>query len=139
MASARIGACRRRCCCRARCIRRRRPPSWVAGALPAEASNGRFRDSGSLATSGPGPHRGDVGRGRERVAGESHPPQTGCRRPQFDAVAVPEQTPLRELLRKYAKTVEGPEGNKQDVGSTSDTAQAALTEMYKVLAREQSS
>ena len=52
---------------------------------------------------------------------------------------VPEQTQMRELLRKYAKTVEGPEGSKQDVGSTPDTAQAALTEMYKVLAREQSS
>jgi hypothetical protein len=132
-------------------------------ALPAEASNGRPRDSGSLATSGSGPHRGDVGRGRERVAGESHPPQTGCRRPQFDAVAVPdlrgvvygpllgftvvvawghfssaeanvaheastlttmyrqtvlmpvpEQTQMRQLLRKYAKTVEGPEDNKQE-------------------------
>jgi hypothetical protein len=51
---------------------------------------------------------------------------------------VPEQTQMRELLRKYAKTVEGPEGNKQDVGSTPDTGQATLTEMYKVLAREQS-
>jgi hypothetical protein len=51
---------------------------------------------------------------------------------------VPEQTQMRELLRKYAKTVEAPEGNKQDVGSTSDTAQAPLTEMYKVLAHEPS-
>src|SRR6476619_251611 len=58
---------------------------------------------------------------------------------QTVGMPVPEQTQMRELLRKYAKTVEGPEGNKQDVGSTSDTAQAALTEMYKVLAREQSS
>ena len=51
---------------------------------------------------------------------------------------VPEQTQMRELLRKCVKTVEGPEGSKQDVGSTPDTAQTALTEMYKVLAREQS-
>jgi hypothetical protein len=58
---------------------------------------------------------------------------------QTVGMPVPEQTQMRELLRKYAKTVEGPEGNKQDVGSPSDTAQAALTEMYKVLAREQSS
>lgn len=58
---------------------------------------------------------------------------------QTVGMPVPEQTQMRELLGKYAKTVEGPEGNKQDVGSTSDTAQAALTEMYKVLAREQSS
>ncbi len=153
MASARIAACRRRRRCRARCIRRRRPPSWVA-ALPPEASNGRLRDSGSLATSGPGPHRGDVGRGRERVSGESRPPKpvaeghNSTLSPFLTCVAlvygpllgftvvvawghfssaeanvaheastlttmyrqtvfmpVPEQTQMRELLRKYAKTV----------------------------------
>ena len=57
---------------------------------------------------------------------------------QTVGMPVPEQTQMRELLRKYAKTAEGPKENKQDLGSTPDTAQAALTEMYKVLAREQS-
>jgi Protein of unknown function (DUF4239) len=52
---------------------------------------------------------------------------------QTVGMPVPEQTQMRELLRKYAKTVE-----KQDVGGTPETGQAALTEMYKVLAREQS-
>jgi hypothetical protein len=62
-------------------------PTPAAGALPTEASHG---DGGSFSTSGPGPHRGDVGRGRERVASESHPSQTGCRRPQLDAVPAPD-------------------------------------------------
>jgi hypothetical protein len=157
-------------------------------ALPPEASNGRLRDSGSLATSGPGPHRGDVGRvgsvflanralpkpvaeghnstlspfltcvalvygpllgftvvvawghfssAEANVAHEASTLTTMYRQTVF--MPVPEQTQMRELLRKYAKTVEGPEGSKQDVGSTPDTAQAALTEMYKVLAREPSS
>ena len=56
---------------------------------------------------------------------------------QTVGMPVPEQTQMRELLRKYAKAVEGPEWNKQDVGGTS-TALAALTEMYRVLGSEQS-
>jgi hypothetical protein len=31
---------------------------------------------------------------------------------QTVGMPVPEQTQMRELLRKYAKMVEGPEGNK---------------------------
>jgi hypothetical protein len=56
---------------------------------------------------------------------------------QTVGMPVPEQTQMRELLRKYAKSVEGSEGNKQDVASTPGAGQAALTDMYKVLAREQ--
>lgn len=51
----------------------------------------------------------------------------------------PEQTQVRELLRKYAKAVEGPEWDKQDIGGTSDTARVALTDMYRVLGSQQAS
>ena len=57
---------------------------------------------------------------------------------QTVGMPVQSRAQMRELLRKYARTVEGHEANKQDVGRTSDTVQAALTEMYEVLAREQS-
>jgi hypothetical protein len=58
---------------------------------------------------------------------------------QTVGMPVPEQTQMRELLRKYAHAVEGPEWNGQDVDGTSDTAPAALTQMYRVLGGEQSS
>ena len=51
----------------------------------------------------------------------------------------PEQTQVRELLRKYATAVEGPEWDKQDIGGTSDTARVALTDMYRVLGSQQAS
>ena len=53
---------------------------------------------------------------------------------QTVAMPAPEQTQLRELLRKYTKATEGPEWAQQESGSgTSDTARAAITEMYRVL------
>ena len=58
---------------------------------------------------------------------------------QTVGMPVPQQTEMRELLRKYATAVEGPEWNKQDVGGTTDTARDALTEMYRILGGEQSS
>jgi hypothetical protein len=47
----------------------------------------------------------------------------------------PEQTQLRQLLRKYAEAAEGPEWARQESagGGTSDTARAAITQMYRVL------
>jgi hypothetical protein len=45
----------------------------------------------------------------------------------------PEQSQMRELLRKYTKAVEGPEWANQNDGRPSETARAALTEMYRVL------
>lgn len=49
----------------------------------------------------------------------------------------PEQTQMREQLRRYANAVKGPEWDKQDSGGTSDTARAALTHMYRVLGNQQ--
>lgn len=56
---------------------------------------------------------------------------------QTVAMPEPEQTQLRQLLRKYATAVEGPEWDKQDVGGTSDTARAAITQMYRVFGSQQ--
>ena len=165
-------------------------PARVVGALHAEVSHGRLRDSGSLAASGLGPCRGGIGCGWQYVAGGSHPPETGERRAQRGAVAVldlchasfigallgftivvaweqfssaeanvsneastlitmyrqtvgmpvPEQTQMRELLRKYAKAVEGPEWeNAIRAGGGTESARDALNEMYWVLGSEQSS
>ncbi|MET0995614.1 MAG: DUF4239 domain-containing protein, partial [Mycobacterium sp.] len=58
---------------------------------------------------------------------------------QTVGMPVAERTRMRELLRKYATAVEGPEWNQQDVGGTTDTARDALTEMYRILGGEQSS
>ena len=58
---------------------------------------------------------------------------------QTVGMPVPQQTEMRELLRKYTTAVEGPEWNQQDVGGTTDTARDALTEMYRILGGEQSS
>jgi purine-cytosine permease-like protein len=58
---------------------------------------------------------------------------------QTVAMPQPEQTQLRGLLRKYAEAVKGAEWDKPDVGGTTDTARAAITEMYRVFGNEQSS
>jgi hypothetical protein len=58
---------------------------------------------------------------------------------QTVGMPVPEQTQMRELLRKYRQAVEGSDWNGQDAGGTSDNAPAALTQMYRVLGGEQSS
>jgi hypothetical protein len=53
---------------------------------------------------------------------------------QTVAMPAPEQTQLRELLRKYTKAAEGPEWAQQESGGgTSVTAREAITEMYRVL------
>ncbi len=43
---------------------------------------------------------------------------------------------MRDLLRKYTTAVEGPQWEQQDSGGTSDSARAALTEMYRVVSRQ---
>jgi hypothetical protein len=58
---------------------------------------------------------------------------------QSVGMPVPEQTQMRELLRKYAKAVEGPEWeNAIRAGSGTEGARDALNEMYRVLGSEQS-
>jgi Protein of unknown function (DUF4239) len=53
---------------------------------------------------------------------------------QTVAMPASEQMQMRELLRKYTKAAEGPEWARQEIdGSTSDTARAAITDMYRVL------
>jgi Protein of unknown function (DUF4239) len=59
---------------------------------------------------------------------------------QTVGMPVPEQTQMRELLRKYTKAVEGPEWEAAvRAGSGTETARDALNEMYRVLGSEQSS
>ena len=59
---------------------------------------------------------------------------------QTVGMPVPEQTRMRELLRNYAKAVEGPEWeNAIRAGGGTESARDALNEMYRVLGSEQSS
>lgn len=55
---------------------------------------------------------------------------------QTVAMPVPEQQEMRKLLRTYTNAVAGPEWERQDSGGTSDSARAAITEMYRVLSRQ---
>ena len=56
---------------------------------------------------------------------------------QTVAMPAPEQAQLRRLLRQYADAVKGPEWDRQDEGGTSNTARAAITQMYRVLGSQQ--
>ena len=59
---------------------------------------------------------------------------------QTVGIPVPEQTRLRELLRSYAKAVEGPEwDNAVSTGGGTEGARDALNDMYRVLGSDQSS
>jgi hypothetical protein len=59
---------------------------------------------------------------------------------QTVGMPVPEQTQMRELLRKYAKAVEGPEWQDAiSAGTGTESARDALNEIYRVLGSEQSS
>lgn len=59
---------------------------------------------------------------------------------QTVGMPVPEQTQMRQLLRNYAKAVEGPEWqNALRAGSGTEGARDALNDMYRVLGSEQSS
>ena len=57
---------------------------------------------------------------------------------QTVAMPVQEQQEIRVLLRKYTTAVQGPEWKKQEElgGGTSDTARSAITDMYRVLGRQ---
>lgn len=58
---------------------------------------------------------------------------------QTVAMPVQEQQEIRVLLRKYTTAVQGPEWRKQEEnegGGTSDSARSALTEMYRVIGRQ---
>ena len=57
---------------------------------------------------------------------------------QTVAMPVQEQREIRVLLRKYTTAVQGPEWKKQEEleGGTSDTARSAITEMYRVIGRQ---
>ena len=57
---------------------------------------------------------------------------------QTVAMPVHEQQEIRVLLRKYTTAVQGPEWKKQEEleGGTSDTARGAITDMYRVLGRQ---
>jgi len=99
-----------------------------------------------VAVSGLGPCRFGIGRGgREQfssaeanVSNEASTLTTMYR--QTVGIPVPEQTQLRELLRKYAKAVEGPEWEDAiHAGTGTESAREALNEMYRVLGSEQSS
>jgi hypothetical protein len=59
---------------------------------------------------------------------------------QTVGIPVPEQTQMRELLRKYAQAVEGPEWqNAIRAGTGTEGARDALNDMYRVLGSEKSS
>lgn len=59
---------------------------------------------------------------------------------QTVGMPVPEQTQMRQLLRNYAKAVEGPEWqNAIRAGTGTEGARDALNDMYRVLGSEQSS
>jgi len=52
---------------------------------------------------------------------------------QTVAMPDPQRTQRRQQLRKYAEAVSGPEWSAQETGGgTSDTARAAITEMYRL-------
>jgi Protein of unknown function (DUF4239) len=59
---------------------------------------------------------------------------------QTVAMPVAEQQKIRVLLRKYTTAVQGPEWKKQEElgGGTSDKARSAITDMYRVLGRQES-
>jgi hypothetical protein len=68
------------------------------------------------------------------VAGEASTLTTMYR--QSVAMPAPEQDEIRNLLRVYTNAVAGPEWQRVDTGGTSDSARAAITEMYRVLGRQ---
>lgn len=55
---------------------------------------------------------------------------------QTVAMPQPEQSQLREQLRRYAGAVQGPEWGKQDFGLISNTGRAAITDMYRIVGRQ---
>lgn len=58
---------------------------------------------------------------------------------QTIAMPQPEQSQLREQLRKYAQATQGPEWGKQEFGHIHNEGRAAIADMYRILGNEQSS
>jgi hypothetical protein len=52
---------------------------------------------------------------------------------QTVAMPEPEQTQMRQLLRRYASAVAGPEWDKQGSGGTGDGGRNAITGMYRII------
>ena len=52
---------------------------------------------------------------------------------QTVAIPQPEQSQLREQLRKYAGALQGPEWGKHEFSSIGNAGRAALTEMYRIV------
>ncbi|OBA86711.1 hypothetical protein A5662_26645 [Mycobacteriaceae bacterium 1482268.1] len=50
------------------------------------------------------------------------------------AMPQPEQSQLREELRKYALAVQGPEWDRQQTGAVSTEARGEVTQMYRIVA-----
>jgi hypothetical protein len=58
---------------------------------------------------------------------------------QTVAMPQPEQSQIREQLRKYADGVQGPEWGKQDFDLISNKARGAVTGMYRIVGSQPSS
>ncbi|KHO26170.1 hypothetical protein A5761_21140 [Mycolicibacterium setense] len=52
---------------------------------------------------------------------------------QTVAMPQPEQTQVREQLRRYAAAVQGPEWGREEFGTISNNGRSALTEMYRIV------
>lgn len=56
---------------------------------------------------------------------------------QTVAMPQPEQSQLRQQLRKYAEALQGPEWGKQEFGSIGNEGRAALTDLYRIAGKPQ--
>ncbi|WP_102144297.1 DUF4239 domain-containing protein [Mycobacterium hubeiense] len=57
---------------------------------------------------------------------------------QTIAMPQPEQSQLREQLRRYAEATQGPEWGKQEFGHIRNEGRAAIADMYRIVGRGQS-
>ncbi|WP_029111123.1 DUF4239 domain-containing protein [Mycobacterium sp. URHD0025] len=57
---------------------------------------------------------------------------------QTVAMPQPQQTQVREQLRRYAAAVQGPEWGREEFGTISNNGRSALTEMYRIVGTSKS-
>lgn len=57
---------------------------------------------------------------------------------QTVAMPQPQQTQVREQLRRYAAAVQGPEWGREEFGAISNNGRSALTEMYRIVGTSKS-
>lgn len=57
---------------------------------------------------------------------------------QTIAMPQPEQSQLREQLRRYAEATQGPEWGRQEFGHIHNEGRAAIADMYRILGSQQS-